>query len=238
MQILRTRAEHMVSENSRPADGMLLRLCAGLAVLGAVLLVGSNILGSILLDSHDWVSDTVSDLAAGDLEIIQDVGLYGYAAGLIALAIGAAHIRVPGKSWTMSIFALALLALCVTVIGARNEYGDNDSEGVEIHIYIVYALGALFTLLFFAAARGVGLVGRRFRRFSKGCGIMWAIAAPLFFVLPTSFDGAWERGLGLITVAWVVMAAWVLMRLASVADTADRPRRCAHDVMRSTRDFG
>lgn len=205
----------LVGENSNPADAMLLRLCAVLAVLGAVLLIASNILGSILLDSHDWVADTVSDLAAGDLESIQDVGLYAYAGGLIALSIATAHIRMPGRRWTVTIFALALNALCVTVIGARNEYGDGDSDGVVIHIYLVYAMGALFTVLFFAAASGLANIGAPYRTVSIACGIAWTVGAPLFFILPTSIDGLWERGLGIISCIWVVTVAHALWHLGA-----------------------
>ncbi|MEO0702207.1 MAG: DUF998 domain-containing protein [Pseudomonadota bacterium] len=222
------RSDQLVGLHSNPADAMLLRICASVAVLGAVLLIASNILGSLLLDNHDWVADTVSDLAAGQLEIIQDFGLYGYGAALIALAIGAAHIRMPGRGWTVSIFALALLAACVTVIGARNEYGDGDNEGVEIHIYLVYGLGVLFAVLFFAAARGLGRIIPRYRTISILCGVAWTVAAPLFFILPTSVDGAWERGLGLITCVWVVVVAAAFWRLARPAEDAIVVRSVLH----------
>lgn len=211
----------LVGDRGNPADGMLLRLCAGLAVCGTIMLIGSNVLGSVLLDSHDWVADTVSDLAAGDLEIIQDVGLYGYAGALIALALANAHVRMPGRSWTVTVFTLALLALCVTVIGARNEYGDGDDEGVEVHIYVVYALGVLFTLLFFAATRGLRHVAASYRWISLGCGVAWAIGAPVFFVLPTNIDGLWERGLGIVTCVWVITMAHALWTLSGEALRAD-----------------
>ena len=38
---------------------------------------------------------------------------------------------------------------------------------------------------------------------------MWAVAAPGFFLVPTSVDGLYERGLGLILCAIVCVLAWV-----------------------------
>ncbi|MEL6516515.1 MAG: DUF998 domain-containing protein, partial [Pseudomonadota bacterium] len=134
----------LVGQPGYPADPLLLRISAGIALLGTVLLIGSNVVGSMVVDNHDWVADTVSDLAAGRWEIIQDFGLYGYAAGLAALGLAVAHIRMPGRGWTIAALSLAALAIIVTVIGARNEYGDGDNEGVECGSYRVYALGALF----------------------------------------------------------------------------------------------
>lgn len=185
-----------------------------IGAVGTLILIGGNVLGSMLVPNHDWVADTVSDLAAGRYEIIQDVALYAYASALVALAIGAAHVHLDGDRWNASIASLCILALLVVVIGARNEYGDGDNEGVVIHIYLVYGLGVFFTLLFFCAAKGMGEVSRSYRRLSIVCGVLWVLGAPIFFLLPTGFDGAWERGLGLITAAWALGFAHLLWSLA------------------------
>lgn len=195
------------------APGFLRCLAWG-AIIGAVALVLGNIIGSIVVPGHDWVADTVSDLAAGRFEIIQDVALYGFAGTLAALALAAAHLH--RGNWQWSALALALLALsaCVVVIAARNEYGDRDNEGVVIHIYLVYLLGLLFAGVFALAGRVGGALGGGFSRVSWGCCVLWAIAAPIFFFLPTSFDGLYERGLGVITLIWTVSFARALLRLS------------------------
>ncbi|MEL6644894.1 MAG: DUF998 domain-containing protein [Pseudomonadota bacterium] len=210
----------LVGQLSYPADALLLRICAALALLGTVLLIGSNVVGSLLVERHDWVADTVSDLAAGRLEYIQDIGLYGYAAGLLALSLALSHVRMPSHRWTIAALGLGVVALLVTIIGARNEYGDGDSEGVEIHIYLVYALGVAFTVVFFAAAPGLTRLRAGLGTLSYGCGVLWTIGAPIFFLLPTAYDGLWERGLGLITCVWVVAVGWAVWRLARPAKDA------------------
>lgn len=210
----------LVGQLSHPADPILLRIAAALAFLGTFLLVATNIAGSLLVENYDWVSDTVSDLAAGRLEYIQDIGLYGYAAALIALSLAVAHVRMPGRRWTVAALSLGLLAILVTIIGARNEYGDGDSEGVEVHIYLVYALGVAFTVLFFAAAPGLDRIRSDLGTLSTACGVLWTVGAPIFFMVPTAYDGIWERGLGLITCLWVVAVGWALWRLAGPAKDA------------------
>ena len=127
------------------------RFVFGLAMIafaGCAALVLGNIIGSVVVPGHDWIADTVSDLGAGRYEIIQDVSLYGYAGALIAVAIAASHLHSGTWLWSGMIHALLWLALCVTIIAARNEYGDGDSDGVVIHTYVVYVLGFLFAGLF------------------------------------------------------------------------------------------
>jgi len=187
-----------------------LSLLAWIAAVGGVALIGGNIAGSIIVPGHDWVADTVSDLAAGQYEIIQDVALYGYAAALSALALACAHLHAGGWRWSALTLVLMLLAVCVIVIGARNEYGDGDNEGLVVHIYIVYFLGALFIGAFLLAARMFGDIAGWFVRMSWAAATLWTLGAPVFFMMPTGYDGAWERGLGVVCVIWSTAFARVI----------------------------
>jgi len=67
----------------------------------------------------------------------------------------AAHLHLGNWRWSVGIVGLALLGLIVFLIGARNEYGDNDNEGVVIHIYLVYALGILMAVVPALMAQGL-----------------------------------------------------------------------------------
>ena len=195
-------------------DGTLLRVCAVLGVTGAAALVGANVWGSLVVPGHDFVADTVSDLAAGRYEYIQDIGLYGYAVALLALTVALAHLHAEDGRWNIGLAALGLTALLVTIIAARNEYGDNDSEGVEVHIYLVYAMGVTFTLAFACFAEGLDAIRPRYRALSYVIAVLWAVGAVIFFLLPTEWDGLWERGLGILTVIWVVAVSRGLWTLA------------------------
>lgn len=192
-----------------------LGLLVWIAVLGSIGLIAGNLIGSIVVPNHDFVADTVSDLAAGRYEIIQDVALYGFAASLFALALAAAHIHNGFSRWSILTVILVLLAVCVVIIGARNEYGDGDNAGVVIHIYIVYALGFLFAVAFGIMALDGGRIADYLPRLSWGCLILWLIGAPVFFFLPTAWDGLWERGLGVICVVWTIGVALGLRGFAN-----------------------
>ncbi|KIN62090.1 putative membrane protein [Sulfitobacter noctilucicola] len=207
-------------DHQYPAPGFIAILW-WLAILGAVGLIGGNIAGSIIVPGHDFMADTVSDLAAGRYEIIQDISLYGFAVSLFALALAAAYIHDGSGRWSILVFSLALLAALVIIIGARNEYGDNDSDGVVIHIYLVYALGALFAVAFGISALEGNRVAPWFGTLSLFSLIIWAVGAPVFFIMPTAYDGVWERGLGVITIIWTIAFALGLRRYSRVrrADT-------------------
>ncbi|MBD3664415.1 DUF998 domain-containing protein [Sulfitobacter aestuariivivens] len=198
-----------------------LRLLAVVAVVGAVLAVAGNIVGSIVVPGHDFVADTISDLGAGRFEIIQDVALYGFAAALCALSLGAAHLHNGATRWSGLTLALILLAVCVIIIGARNEYGDGDNEGVVIHVYVVYALGALFAAVFALLALESPRFGDWLGWSSWTCFGLWIVGAPVFFMLPTEWDGLWERGLGLICVVWSILFGVALWRFAGRQQTGN-----------------
>lgn len=195
-------------------DNQLLSASGILAIAGSIILLLGNIIGSFVVPNHDWIADTVSDLAAGKYEIIQDVALYCYASSLIACTIGAAHLHLDGTRWNIGIACLGLLAVCVVIIGARNEYGDQDNEGIVIHIYVVYVLGLLFAVLLLSMAQGMAKIARRYALISYVCAALWIVGAPVFFFMPTGFDGAFERALGVITVVWVIIFAWMLISVA------------------------
>lgn len=177
------------------------------ACLGCVIFAVSILIADFVVPDHDWIADTISDLGAGKYEYIVDIGIYAYSAALIAIALLAAHLHLGGTGWSLGLAGLALLGLIVFLVGARNEYGDHDQDGRAIHIYLVYALGVLQFLVPLALAKGAALHSLIHGRILTGLALVWLIAAPVFFVLPTDIDGLYERGLGLLSMAMVVTLA-------------------------------
>ena len=186
----------------------LLIFTAALGFLGCLSLIAGTIVAQIVVPGHDWIADTISDLGAGEWEIIMDVALYGFAAGLMAMALAASHAHLGGIGWSAGVVSLAILAALVVVVGARNEYGDGDNEGVVIHIYLVYGLGVLFLAAPLGMAAGFARHHPAMRRVLIGLAIAWGLMAPLFLMSPTSIDGLAERGLGLIACGIVAAMAW------------------------------
>jgi hypothetical membrane protein len=191
----------------------LLRFCALCGWLGAAALFLAVVVAPHFVPHHDVIADTISDLGAGENEWIVDVGLYAFAGALMVLAVGAAHLHPGGDmGWTLGILTLLLLGLLVTVIGARNEYGDADTGGVVIHIYLVYLLGVCFAAAPFAMA---SQVGPRLALAFRALGALWILAAPVFFFLPDGVDGLYERALGVIALGWTSTLALFLWQQAA-----------------------
>lgn len=209
-----------VTSEGRPE---LVRFLAYYAIFGCVAFAISILIADWVVPNHDWIADTISDLGAGKYEFIVDIGIYSFSGSLIAIALLSAHVHWGGRGWSLGIVGFAILGLIVFLVGARNEYGDSDNEGVVIHQYLVYVLGFLFAVLPWLMSSGIREVGRRYATTLIAFGILWTIAAPVFFFLPTDMDGIYERFLGLIAFAIVVtMALAFLSRLKHAA--VDWPR--------------
>jgi hypothetical membrane protein len=175
------------------------------AILGCAIFGLSILVADFVVPDHDWIADTISDLGAGKYEFIVDIGIYAFAGSLISVALLGARLHLGGWKWSLGVIGLAILGMIVGLVGARNEYGDNDSEGVVIHIYLVYAIGLLVAAIPLLMVEGARRVGGRHARALIGIAVVWIIAAPVFFFLPDSVDGIYERGLGL--VAFVLIFA-------------------------------
>jgi hypothetical protein len=194
-----------------------------MAIGGCVVFAISILIADFVVPGHDWMADTISDLGAGEYEMIVDVGIYAYSASLIALAVGASHAHLGGVGWTAGIYALIVTGLIVFLVGARNEYGDGDSGGPVIHSYLVYALGVAFAVVPWAMARGAGAIRPVYAKVCKGAALVWVPAAPAFFYLPDGIDGVYERLLGLITFVFVGTLALALRgRAVALAKRQDR----------------
>lgn len=196
-------------------DPLLLRFCAAAGFAGCVALFAGNVIGSVIVPGHDWISDTISQLAAGPYEIVQDVALYAYASGLIALAVGGAHAHPGGWRWSAGLIALCILALLITMIGARNEYGDSTQGGLVIHTELVVLMGVAYAGGMVATAPGLGRERPWMRPACLALAAAWSVGAILYFaVAPDAIKGAWERGLGLFALAWALLLSDRLRRTA------------------------
>ncbi len=204
-----------MSRQFRPDDAALqprfLMTLGWLGILSCAVFAASVVIADILVPGQDWMADTISDLGAGEMEYIVDIGLYAFSGGLIACALGAAHIHLGGYRWSAGIAGLAFLGLVVFLVGARNEYGDGDSEGVVIHSYLVYALGFLFAAVPLAMSFGARAAGIGFLRAFRIGAVLWALAAPPFFFMPDGIDGAYERGLMLLAFIFVIALSRLLI---------------------------
>ncbi|QXT39652.1 DUF998 domain-containing protein [Gymnodinialimonas ceratoperidinii] len=183
---------------------------------GCIAVVVGLLVAQAMVPEYNWIADTISDLAAGENEIIMDVALYGFAFSFFAAALGLSHVR--GWDWRLPVSGLSMagIAALIVVIGARNEYGDNDNDGVVIHVQLVYGLGVLMAAAPFLAARFAGEVHDGYGTALRVLGAVWIVAAPIFFFTGTSYDGLYERGLGLLAIGVVSIIGAMFWRIARI----------------------
>ena len=182
------------------------------AILGCLVFAACVVIADFVVPDHDWIADTISDLGAGRYEFIVDVGIYAFSASLLVIALLAAHVHLGGWGWSFGILSFALISLIVFLIGARNEYGDNDSEGVVIHTYLVYLMGLLFAVGPALMSKGAARAGKIYRQTLIGLAIAWAVCSPVFFFLPNDIDGIYERLLFLIASAIIITLALLFIQ--------------------------
>ncbi len=183
-----------------------------LGMLGCLALIGGCIIAEFYVPNYNWVTDTISDLAAGEKGLIMDVALYGFATGLFAIALAASHAFIGKKSWSFGILSLSTLAALVIIVAARNEYGDNDSEGIVIHMYLVYGIGILFLTTPLCIAYGLSNAYKKIKWMLVASAIVWGIVAPVFLFVPTDIDGLFERVLGLIACTIVGVLSYLFIK--------------------------
>ncbi len=192
----------------------LVRVLGWYAITGCTVFAISILIADFVVPDHNWIADTISDLGAGKYEFIVDIGIYAFSASLVSIALLASHVHLGDQRWSIGVVGFAMLGLIVFLVGARNEYGDADHDGVVIHIYLVYAIGLLMTALPLLMANGAGRVSQKYRRFLFGVSIVWTLSAPVFFFLPDGIDGIYERYLGLIAMCAVCVLAMMFIRQA------------------------
>lgn len=188
-----------------------------LTAVGAIAVAG-QIGAAILLfvamawyPDYDFVADTISRLAKGPHAVIMDTGFYISAAGLLALAIGAAHLHLGGWDWSLGILALALLALVVTLLGIWDEFGQTP-ETLSIHKRLSFALVPLFGLGPLLMMRGIAGAWPWARWSFAAAAALWTALALWFFFSSDARDGLIEKAAFAATYLWTLPLGALLFR--------------------------
>ncbi|SDK10932.1 DUF998 domain-containing protein [Microbulbifer yueqingensis] len=209
-----------MDESSSPREGSRLVLAlAYIALAACVLVVLSDVIGWLVVDRHNPITETISTLAIGKYAWIQDLGLDIFGVGLIAAAIALLRWDFGGWRRWVSAALLLLIAGVIFVISEYNQYRGYDDFGGKVHRACSFSLYALVFLLAIFLAFELREIGRRYFLFSLSFAGLWLVGGPLFmFLVPTTVDGAVERLLGLAFVSWVAMLAWLLLLIGRGGD--------------------
>lgn len=193
----------------------ILTICGFIGIFGIISVVLTDIVGSIVLDDYNPVKQTISNLAIGEAAWIQDVGLNFFAASFAACGIGFLILNMGGWKWKTGSSLLFVLAADILIISEFDKYADLNSFGSTVHLACVIILAITFTLALVLTASGLSNVEQSWRPFNLVVAFIWAVLAPIFFIISTDWDGAYERFLSLIVIVWIARASMMLCKQGS-----------------------
>ena len=205
-----------MEKNIQNLNDFYLKTMVFIGFISCLITVATSVYAPFQVPDYNWISDTISDLAAGDSELIMDLGIYSLASAQIAVALGTSHLYLDGKRWLGGIICFVLLAVITIIIGARNEYGDSDNTGLVIHSYIVPILGVLFTLAPLLFAKGIGTISKKLKYSLVVLSIIWSISAISFYLVPTQYDGIFERFLGIIAISIISLIYYSFLKAIEI----------------------
>ncbi|MBH1943356.1 DUF998 domain-containing protein [Erythrobacter sp. YJ-T3-07] len=181
-----------------------------MAIAGCAIAVACDIVGARLSNRIGLFSDTISNLAAGPWDILSDLGIYAFVLGVLAVTVGLVRWRVSRWDWRLGTVLLVVLALDYTLIAAYEAY--STGEGTQIHYKLVYLMGVAFPLTVLLTAGQFWEIDRRLGIALYIGGALWALAAPVLFLVPTAWDGLYERGLAFAKLGWFVTMGVMIWR--------------------------
>ena len=187
-------------------------ICGIIGIFGCLAAIVTDIVGIIVVEKHNPISETISTLAITKSAWIQDLGLVLFAFGMIACAIALSRWRIDKAKWKIGTLLLFLLGIDIILIAQHNKYAGREGVGASIHLQCVIVMAILFTLTTILLASGLRKAGRNWYRYSMATAIFWMVLSPIFFIVPTQIDGAYERFIAIIMISWVAAVSWLLIR--------------------------
>lgn len=191
----------------------LLILCGALGLVGGIAMVVGVVILQTITPDHDPIKNTISDLSRGDLAIWMDMFWYANAAGLVALALGSAHLHLGRWAWSAGTIALALISMDVVMLTLWDEFGTtSDAEALSVHTRLAMVLFPLFLAGPLLMAGAIARVGQVYRWLFISSAGLWAVFALVYFYGPDPVDGLMERIAGACTLLWTLPLSWIFLK--------------------------
>lgn len=192
-------------------DRHLFQVCGIAGLIGCVAAIAADILGILVYEPHDPVSESISALAVGPYGWIQDFGLYLLAAGAFACAVGLLRWNLNGPAWVLGCILLMVLGSDLVIVAIVNQYAGSYNVGANIHQWCFYAFGVLAAAVPLLLVPGLTRSSRPRGQSSLAFGLCWVVLAPAYFLVPPSWNGAYERFLAASAIAWLAAISWLLL---------------------------
>lgn len=165
-----------------------------------------DFVGLGLTERVGMVRDTISDLAASKgntaVDEIADIGLYAFVLCVLATTYGLLRWRIDRMDWKIGSWLLVIVAVCITLIAGYEAYTTGD--GPVIHYWLVYILGFSFPLTVLLTAGQFWEIKKPLGIALYALGVLWLVLGPVLFLIPTGWDGLYERMLAGLMLLWFI----------------------------------
>jgi len=191
------------------------KILGALVIAGCLTAIVLDLVGAGLSEKVGLIRDTISNLAASKgedtpVDELADTGLYAFALGVLATTWGLLRWRIERLDWKIGAVLLVVVAACVALIAGYEAYTSGD--GPVIHYRLVYVLGGAFPLTVLLTAGQFFELHKRLGIALYALGAVWTVAAPFLFVVPTAWDGAYERLLAALMLGWFLTMGVMIWR--------------------------
>ena len=199
-------------------------VCGMLGLIGCVGVIAADIVGILVYEAYNPLTQTISALAVGRYGWIQDIGLVVLGAGLATGGTGLLGWQRDGMAWRLGCMLMTLLAVVVVVIAFVNEYAGTRNVGADVHRFCFYATIVLVTLIPLLLAPGLHRAGRRrSATVSVAFAPIWLVLGATYLAISTGWNGAFERLLALLALAWFALVSNMLRRRGRAGASAEAP---------------
>ena len=185
------------------------RLLAWIALVGIATVIVTHFIGSLVVDEHDFVADTISELGIKEKAWIQDLGLDALA--LSYACIGIYFFRNKALWFANSLLTPLLVTsafiaggVLLYFIAEHNQYANRPGRGESIHVYLVtgfYLTSSIAMLLLGYFTRATSTLRRSLPR--AFCWV-FILMAPPFFFMPDHIDGLYEKVVAIFLLAYLI----------------------------------
>ena len=211
----------MNSETMVRTSPSTLKLCGGIGLAAALFTIPADVVSWFLADSYNPISQTINTLAVGRASWLMDLGLWAFALACAAVGVGMLALRLSAGLWRGAASAIIGAGVAVAIIAVSAGYAGPVNAGANPHQWSLYALYILFAMAVLGAASGLEALTESMAHFSRLVGWAWIVLAPVYYLwFPSSWAGAFERVLALLTVVWLARVAWGLRKEGRLPEEA------------------
>lgn len=177
-------------------------------IIGCISAVVSDVIGILVVEDHNPIRQTISQLAHGKYAYIQDIGLTLFGLGIIIGAIGLYLWKSKSSYILWCSIVLTLMSILTIVLSEFNQFAGVPGE--TTHIILAISIGILFligTVLFGVAVKNIR---SKWYYASIGIGVLFLLACSGFLFISESYEGAYERGVCFFPFFWFCGLGYLL----------------------------